>query len=319
MRVSTSQIFDAGVLGIQRNQADLFKTQNQLSTGRRILTPADDPIAASQALVLGQSKTVNSQYMDNQAIAKSHLGLVETNLTSVANELQNILEKAVQAGNGTLDAKERGMIAQDMKGSLDDILSLANAQDGDGGYIFAGFKSQTKPFGLTGNTAPFSLGAGTQYVAYNGDDGQQKLQVSASLDMSINETGADAFMQVRDGQGNVTGRSMFDSIKNMVDILDPSSGVPFTQAAYDQAVNDLHAGIDNIARIRASVGSRQAALESLTSLGQDVNLQYESRISDLQDIDYAQAISDLTQQQTQLQAAQKSFAQTNQLSLFNYL
>lgn len=317
MRVSTSQVFNAGVLGIQRNQADLFKTQNQLATGRRILTPADDPIAASQALVVEQSKSVNTQYMDNQALAKSQLGLVETNLTSVANELQNVLERAVQAGSSALNATQKGMIAQDLKGSLDNIISRANAQDGDGLYIFAGFKSQTQPFNLTGNVAPYSLA--NQYLGYNGDNGQRKLQVSASQDMSISEAGADVFMQVRDGQGNLTGRSMFDSIKNLTDILDPSSGVAFSQATYNQSLNDIRAAIESVSRVRASVGSRLAALDSLGETGQDVNLQYESRLSDLRDVDYSKAITDLTWQQTQLQASQKSFAQTNQLSLFNYL
>lgn len=317
MRVSTAQVFNGGVLGIQRNQSDLYKTQNQLSTGRRVLTPADDPIAASQALVVEQSKAVNTQYMDNQSQVKSTLGLVETKLTSVANELQNILQRVVQAGSSALNATQKGMIATDLKGSLENIISEANAQDGDGLFLFAGFKTQTQPFNLTGNTAPFSLA--NQYISYNGDDGQRKLQVSASQDMSISEAGTDVFMEVRDGQGNLTGRSMFDSIKNMVDILDPNSGVPFSQATYDQSLNDIRAAINSVSRVRASVGSRLAAIDSLGEAGQDVNLQYQSRLSDLRDVDYAKAITDLTWQQTQLQASQKSFAQTNQLSLFNYL
>lgn len=317
MRVSTSQVFNAGVLGMQRNQSDLFKTQNQLATGRRILTPADDPIAASQALVVGQSKAINTQYLDNQSLAKSQLGLVETNLTSVANELQNVLQRAVQAGNGALDSKQRGMIAQDLKGSLENVIGLANAQDGEGLYLFAGFQTQTRPFAATGNVAPFSLA--NQYIGYNGDDGQRKLQVSASQDMSISEAGSDVFMEIRDGQGNLTGRSMFDSIKNLVDILDPNSGVAFSQATYDQSLNDLRAAIESVSRVRASVGSRQAAIESLSEMGADLDLQFETRLSELQDVDYAKAITDLTFQQTQLQASQKSFAQTNQLSLFNYL
>lgn len=317
MRVSTSQVFDAGILGIQRNQADLFKTQNQLSTGRRILAPADDPIAASQALVVEQSQSVNKQYMENQSLAKSQLSLAETKLTAVANELQNVLERAVQAGNGALDARQKGMIATDLKSSLENIVGLANSQDGEGLYLFAGFMTQTRPFELSGNTAPYSLG--TPYVDYNGDNGQRRLQVSASQDMAISEAGAEVFMQIRDGQGNLTGRSMFDSIKNLTDILDPASGVPYSEAAYSQALNDIRSAIESVSRVRASVGSRQAAIESLGQVGGDLDVQYETRLSELRDLDYAKAISDLSWQQVQLQASQKSFAQTNQLSLFNYI
>lgn len=317
MRVSTSQIFDAGVLGIQRNQSDLFKTQNQLSTGRRVLTPADDPLAASQALVVEQSKSVNTQYLDNQGAAKSQLSLVESKLTGVVDELQSVLERTVQAGNGSLDATQKGMIAQDLKGSLENIIGLANSQDGEGLYIFSGFLSQTQPFSTSGNGGTFDLN--NPYLNYNGDNGQRKLQISASQDMSISETGADVFMQTRDAQGNLVGRSMFDSIKNLVNILDPSSGVGFTQAAYDQALGDLHSALDNVSRVRASVGSRLASLDSQGNIAEDLTLQYKSRLSDLQDVDYAQAISDLSWQQMQLQAAQKSFSQTNQLSLFNYI
>lgn len=317
MRVSTSQVFDSGILGIQRNQSNLFKTQNQLSTGRRVLTPADDPIAASQALVVDQSKSVNTQYLDNQGLADSQLSLVDTKLSGVIDELQNILEKSTEAGNGSLDVGQKGMIAEELKGRLQNIISLANSQDGEGLYIFSGFKSQTQPFAVTGNAGPHALA--NPYVSYNGDNGQRKLQVSASQDMSISESGADAFMQIRDDQGNIVGRSMFDAIKNMIDILDPNSGVPFTQATYDQALGDMQSALGNVSRIQASVGSRLSALDSLGNIGEDLNLQYQKQLSNLQDLDYAKAISSLSWQQMQLQASQQSFSQTNRLSLFNYI
>ena len=95
--------------------------------------------------------------------------------------------------------------------------------------------------------------------------------------------------------------------------------MPFTTASYTQGVADLHAVIDHVSRVRASVGARVQALDSMTALGEDQNLQYEQRLSKLQDLDYAEAISQLTQQQVQLQAAQLSFKQINQLSLFNIL
>lgn len=317
MRVSTAQIFDTGLFGIQRNQISLLKVQNQLSTGRRVLAPEDDPVAASQALEVTQAKDVNARYQDNQGAAKTQLNQVETTLTSVIDQLQNIADRAVQAGNGSLSTEQRGMIAQELKSRLSDLTALANTQDGSGNYIFAGFQSQTQPFQVSANTSPYSLA--NQYMNYVGDNGQRMLQVSQSQQIPTSVTGADAFMQIRDGNGNLTGRSMFDSVKNLVDILDPNSGVPFTQTAFNQAVNDIHADIANVSRVRSAVGSSLAELDSLGSTSKDLGLQYDTRLSDLQDVDYAAAISSLSRQQTQLEAAQKSYAQTSQLSLFNML
>jgi flagellar hook-associated protein 3 FlgL len=319
MRVSTSQIFNSGTIGIQNRQFDLFKVQQQLSTGRRILSPEDDPIGASQALQVSQSKGVNQQFLDNMASAKSNLNLLDSTLNGVEDELQNIYERAVQAGNSSYSPAQRGMLAEELKRRLESLVGLANTQDGTGLYIFAGFKSSTQPFAVNaGATPPYELGAGT-HVNYSGDAGQQALQVSASRVMNISENGIDVFMQVRDAQGSVTGRSMFDSLKNMIDILDPASGVPFTTAAYGQSLDDTSAAIAHLSTVRASVGARLQSLDSMTTTAEDTGFLYESRLSELQDLDYTDAISQLSRFQLQLEAAQLSFKQTSQLSLFNIL
>lgn len=319
MRVSTAQIFDAGTFGIQSNQASLFKIQNQLSTGRRILTPADDPIGASQALVVDQSKSMNSQFMANQGNVKTQLGQVDTNLNSVTNELQSILERAVQAGNGTLGAAERNMIGTELQSRLDNLVSLANEQDGTGHYLYSGFQTQVKPFSVTGNVGtgvPPAFDLTNQHVSYAGDNGLRQLQVSSSVTMSMNVPGSDVFMQVRDAAGNVTNRSVFDSVKNLINNLQQAS---FNTPAFSNSLAELHSALDNVSQVRADVGARLNALDGLDSSSQDLKLQYDSRLSELQDVDYAKAISDLSRQQLQLEAAQKSFAQTSQLSLFSVL
>lgn len=320
MRVSTSQIFDTGTLGIQRTQGELFKLQNQLSTGRRILSPADDPIGASQALLATQSKEVNQQFLDNQATATTQLRLVESKLGQVGDELQAIFEKTVQAGNGSYSASDRGQIAAELKQRLGNLLGLANTKDAAGLYVFSGFQTNVQPFQVTGAGGNYQIAPpANPYATYGGDGGVQSLQVSASQTMAVTENGMDVFMQVRDGLGNLTGRSIFDSVQNLVDILDPNSGIPFNATAYNQALGDMQAAIDHIATKRASVGARLQSLEGLNAVGEDVALFYEQRVSDLQDLDYAQAISDMSKKKIQLEAAQLSFKQTSQLSLFNIL
>ncbi|HLO62129.1 MAG TPA: flagellar hook-associated protein FlgL [Azonexus sp.] len=319
MRISTSMIFNSGTAGMQARQSDLYKVQQQLSTGRRVLSPQDDPIAASEALQVSQSKAVNKQYLDNQATAKSELGLLDTVLGSVVDELQSIREKAVQAGNASYSPAQRGMIADELKQRRDSLLALANTQDASGLYVFSGFQSTTQPFQLNGARAyPYAAG-GQSYATYQGDSGQQNLQVTASQVMSSSENGMDVFMQVKDSGGNVVGRSIFDSLQNMIDILDPASGVPFSQATYTQALGDMAADIDHVSTVRSSVGSRMQSLTSMTTAGDDTAYQYDVRLSALQDLDYTEAISRFSNFQMQLDAAQLSFKQTSQLSLFNIL
>lgn len=319
MRISTSMIFNNGTSGMQGRQFDLFKVQQQLSTGRRVLSPQDDPIAASEALQVSQSKAVNKQYLDNQATAKTELGLLDTVLGSVTDELQAMREKAVQAGNASYSPAQRGMIADELKQRQQSLLALANTKDGTGLYIFSGFQSATQPFQLNGARAyPYALG-GQSYATYQGDSGQQNLQVNSSQVMASSENGMDVFMQVKDSSGNVIGRSIFDSLQNMIDILDPASGVPYSPAAYTQALDDMGAAIDHVSTTRASVGARMQSLTSMTSAGEDVGYQQDVRLSALQDLDYTEAISRFSNYKMQLDAAQLSFKQTSQLSLFNIL
>jgi len=319
MRLSTSQIFNSGTLGIQNRQYDLYKVQQQMSTGRRILSPEDDPIGASQALQVNQSKGVNAQFLKNIGDATSKLNLLDSTLDGVGQELLEIFDRAVQAGNGTYSESQRGMIAVELKQRMSTLISLANTKDGTGLYIFAGYKSSTQPFQVDpAATPPYALDSGTR-VGYSGDGGVEALQVSGSRIVATSENGLDVFMQVRDAQGNPTGRSMFDSLQNMIDILDPASGIPFTTAGYDQALNDTSAAIAHLSSVRASVGARLQSLESMATTANDNDYLYQVRLTELQDLDYIDAASQLARLQLQLEAAQLSFKQTSQLSLFNIL
>lgn len=318
MRVSTSMIFNTGTNGIRNLQGELYKTHNQLSTGRRILTPADDPVGASEALRVTQSKNVNERFIENQAQAQTKLNFLDTTLDSLNNELQAIYENTVAAGNASYSPEQRGMIAEELKRRLENLIGLANTRDGTGQYIFAGYKTTTEPF--TQNTAatqPYSLGS--SLMTYNGDSGNPTLSVTASKDMAVADNGMSVFMQVKDAQGNVVGRSMFDSVQNLIDILDPSSGVPYNATDYAQALGDMKSAIDHVAMSRASVGARMQALEGMTSAGEDISVNYDLRLSALQDLDWTDAISKFSQYKTQLEAAQLTFQQTSQLSLFNLL
>ena len=200
MRISTSQIYDAGSLNIQRNQSALFKLQNQLSTGRRVLTPEDDPVAAAQALLVTQAKEMNTQQTTNQSTAESQLGLVDSQLSSLVDLIQNVRDRVIQAGSSTLTAADRQSIATELEARFGELLGLANAQDGSGDYLFSGYQGATKPFAINASQSAVSP-ATTSPVGYYGDDGERLLQVSSSRLMAVNVAGSDVFMDARQGNG----------------------------------------------------------------------------------------------------------------------
>src|SRR5690606_32097044 len=111
MRISTSMIYQKGLMAIQQQTADMLKTQQQVATGRRVLTPADDPIAAARALELNQSRAVTQQFGLNLGYADDNLKLLENKLTGIGDILQYSRERAVQAGNGAYSADDVRYIA----------------------------------------------------------------------------------------------------------------------------------------------------------------------------------------------------------------
>ena len=190
MRISTGTIFDLGVAAINQQQAALSQTQQQIATGRRVATPADDPIAASQVLVVGQAQSLNQQYITNQATAKHLLAQSDSVLGQVGDLLQDVRVSIINAGNPTLTDQDRATLATDLQGKYSQLLGLANSTDGSGGYLFSGFQGSTRPFAQTAAS-----------VVYNGDEGQRLIQASGSRQLPVSENGANIFQRVKTGNG----------------------------------------------------------------------------------------------------------------------
>jgi len=501
MRISSNMLFDSNVAAMNQQQARLLQTQQQVSTGRKILTASDDPVAAARALEVAQSDAMNTQYAANRGAARHTLSLAESTLQSVTLLLQDVKTATVNAGNATLNSSDRRTMATELSGRLQELMGLANSTDGVGNYLFAGFQSKTTPFVNT------SAGA-----AYFGDDGQRNVQVSATRQMPSSSNGADIFMRIKDGNGtfatqaaagntgtgiisqgsitnqaaltghsytvayagpsasaavgnagdgvistptvvnkaaltgndysiaftvaagpattyavtntttgalvkNATGADMtglnyvsgqnisfgglqfnikdtplppangdtftvlspgytvtdtttaavvlpvppatgrvvhasgqaisFDGIqvdiqgepvagdtfavspstnesvfKTLADLITalnaPAVGVNLTNSL-NRGLKHLDNALDNILTARSSLGLRLNEIDALQTAGEDLGLQFKQTLSELQDVDYNQAISDLVRQQTNLQAAQQTFSKVAGLSLFDYI
>lgn len=186
MRISTIQAFNTSVRGIQDNYSAAMRTQEQINSGKRLLSPADDPVASVRLLQLDQEASRLSQYKDNLTAATNSLTQQEAVLNSVNNILQRVREIALSAGNGALDAGGRQALAQELAEREDELYGLLNSQNARGEYLFGGFKSDARPFERQADGS----------YRYQGDEGQRSIQIGSSRMVAINDNGKELFVDV---------------------------------------------------------------------------------------------------------------------------
>lgn len=190
MRVTTRGSYLQGLSMMQQLQAALDHTQRQISSGRRILTPSDDPIASSRALDMRESIGRLEQFDRNSGIAANRLSQEEAALGSVNNALQRVRELALQANNASQSNETRQLIAVEIREQLDQLVQLANQRDGNGAFLFAGNQQDTQPVTRMGPN-----------FAYNGDQGQRFIQIGEGRQVADGDSGAAVFFDIRNGNG----------------------------------------------------------------------------------------------------------------------
>jgi flagellar hook-associated protein 3 FlgL len=196
MRVTTPLLYQLGVASITRQSEQLLKTQQHLASGRRIMTPSDDPIGAAQALTASQTKATVVQYSANIGAAADALAHAESVLGQVTGVLQAARTTALNGGAGTLSDSDRRSLATDLKSQLAQLVGLANSKDGDGSFVFSGFAT---------STVPFVDGVGG--VRYNGDQGERSLEVAPARNLAISASGDRAFMRIASGNGTFVAQA----------------------------------------------------------------------------------------------------------------
>jgi flagellar hook-associated protein 3 FlgL len=299
MRVSTSQIFRQGVDAMLQNQRELSRTELQVASGKRILSPSDDPSASARVLDLQESQQRLAQYQRNADVAIAKLNQEETALSAIGDTLQRVRELAVQGANDVLGVDERRAIAVEVRQHIESFMQLANSQDANGEFLFSGFKTKTQPFTHDG------VGGFT----YHGDDGQRLLKIGDSREVAIGDPGS-VFMDFAAAGGGLTniGEVMYDLATN----LEAGNGYP-------QALTDIDSALSSLLSTRSKVGARMNAVDDQRAANEAFDLAAAEVRSTLEDLDYAEAISRFNQQLTALQASQQSFIKIQDLSLFNFL
>lgn len=193
MRISSAQMYESSLRALTTQQAALLKANQQVVAQRSLLSPADDPVAASLEVSLTTSLSASAQMLKNQSALSSQLQQGETYLNQGTSLLQSIRSRLVQAGSGVLNQADRKSILADLASSRDQLLSLANSQDANGNYVFAGYKTDTQPFTRT-----------TGGVQYSGDRGVRQVQISPNRFIDANFSGAYLFGDIPTGKNGVT-------------------------------------------------------------------------------------------------------------------
>ena len=159
MRVASNVYQMQWLASIQRKQTELAAIQQQTSTGKRVSTAADDPAGAAQALLLQQGLDRLGNYKSNADTAGRRLSLEEVALSQGSDALNRVRELAIQAANATQTRESRSAMVAEVRELLTGLVDTANAQDGQGNYLFAGNQTQTKPF-ATGSAVPYYCDSG---------------------------------------------------------------------------------------------------------------------------------------------------------------
>ena len=293
MRVSTNQFYRVNAEQMQSSQSKVAENQAKLGTGKQLLHPSEDPGKANLISELESSKARQDTYSKNVDAAQTRLTTEETVLTSMTQIMQRVTELTIQGGNDTLAAADRMVIATEIRALRDELLNLTNTQDLNGNYIFSGNKVEQPAFVESPD--------GT--VEYKGDFGRMQINVSAVRQVQLNTLGPDLFssedfavlddlvtkLRADDGEGT---RLALDTIEGISEKLTNSYG---------------------------AMAGRVTALEVQRSVIEDVKLRLDELLSREADLDYATAVTELTQESVALQALQASFMKVAQLSLFNFM
>lgn len=306
MKISTGLYFDRATQQLGNVQSNLTKVQEQLATGLQIVKPSDEPDKASLITRLEGELSRQASYQDTLKAVNVRLTASETALKNTSDVMYRIKELAVQAANDTVGAQDRQSIALEMGNLREQILSLANSQDSNGNYLFSGSRS---------GSPAFSQDA-TGRVNYQGDQARMQVNVGDNRRMNLNMPGSDAFTRLvrDDGKGNKTGVDFFQSLDDLVNAVNSSD-----RTAIQRGVGEVDGLQNGISEGLGQIGADLTVVDLQNNVLDEVIMRLKTTRSDVEDLDYTEAITRMNKDQLALQAAQSGFSKISQLSLFNYI
>ena len=293
MRVSTNQFYRVNAEQMQSTQSKVAEIQAKLGSGKQMLHPSEDPGKANLISGLVGAKERQEVYSKNVDAGETRLTAESAVLESMTSIMQRITQLAVQSSNDTLGASDRDVIATEIKALRDELLNLSNTQDLSGSYIFSGNKTGSPAFVEDANGV----------VSYNGDYGRMEINVSDVRSIAINTLGPELFSEAD-----------FAALDDLVADLRANDG-----AGARTRLDNVNSISDRLINSYGAMAGRLAAMESQRNVIDETTLRIDELLIRENDLDYAEAVTDLSKESVALQALQASFAKIAQLSLFNFI
>jgi flagellar hook-associated protein 3 FlgL len=285
-------------------QSNLNETQMKISSGKQYLNPSENPVAASSLIDINQNIQENQQYQVNISSAQAKLQLETSTLSSATDVLQSVRDLTVQGLNDSNSASNRQQIATQINQLNQQLMTLANTQDANGQYLFSGSATSTQPF------------VATPAYAYQGNTTQMNVTIGPqNRQVTENDPGQAVFGTIVTPppalvQGSIS--NIFQAISQLTTDLN-------NNAPNAASLQDIDTAISRISTIQASVGSKLNVLTSQQSINATTILDNQTTSSSIGDLDMTSAISQLSLQQTSLQAAQQAFIKVGGMSIFQYM
>lgn len=302
MRIATGYAQKVALDGITDRQAALIKSQEQLSSGKRINRPSDDPAAAAEAEKVRSRQARMDAEKRAVGYAQQQLSNADNTIGDATSLLQNAREILLRGANSTNNNSDRFTVGNNLSAIRDQLLSVVNRSDGTGGFVFGGQGANSAPIASDGTT--YNAQPGTVQVG-------QELSSPVSLDGRANFTASPT------GTGT---ESIFAQLDAAIAVFkDPAATAASAAAIAQTTLGGVDRSIDRLGVTRATVGERLNAVETHLKDLENGTIDNATRMSALVDVDFAAAISNMAQNQTTVEAALKSYSTISKMSLFNFL
>jgi flagellar hook-associated protein 3 FlgL len=283
---------------LNNNSLGINKLMQQMATGKRLLVPSDDPMASTRVMSLERQQASLSQFQSNIEQADILLKNQETYLSNGTDVLHQLRDLILWAGNDSNGPAEREAMAAEMDQLQETLVSLVNAKDENGKYLFAGNEVNTKPLDKDANG---------NWV-YSGDTGVREVVVGDGVTMKVNVNAGEMFFS--------GGMDIFNQLDELTDALRDPDFSAGSNDVLDRSLAVLDATLGSVSGSITDLGTRQNSLGTLDSGHSEVELFNNQLIGQLEDLDYADAMVEFNNYLLALQATQSTYVKTANMSLF---
>lgn len=309
MRVSTQQSYVSMTQSFNNLSSDLSHVVEQMATGKSILLPSDDPIAATRITQLNRQQSALDQYQSNIDSASAGMSQQESILDGVNNDLLAIRDDLLEAANGTNTADSLASLGQDIQSMTQAMVSALNYQDEDGHYVFGGTVNDQPPIVAVDEDGDGVIDSYT----YQGNSDHRQTTVSNGVDVDTNVAVSDFFGNNLDVLNTLTSLS-----KELQDpSVDPAD--PQVQSDIENAINTVDDASDSLNASIASLGETQNTMTMLSGAQTDITTSNDQLISQLSDLDYGPASIEFSGLEMAMEATLKTYSKVSELNLFSVI